>query len=182
MRNIIGVDSQFVYYTIKKSKKKLRFPYRALRDLVEGQGDEVLEMYAPAVRLPPSDSSDEAIANSYQMYMRFSTMIEGQGVSVIEAPAKQIGNGGIKHSDDQRLMIRLALACTRLKPDFLVLVAADGDYAPLVWGLREEGIRTKLITAYEYLAPELQRAVYSTSDIWKVMEKATAESDDYVPY
>ena len=169
-RIIIGVDSQFVYFTIRKSGKKLRFPYRALRDLVEGDGDEVLEMYSPAVRLPPADNTPEAIGQSYEAYRRYATLIEQQGVNVIEAPAKHSPNG-LTHSDDQRLMERLALSCTRLKPDFLVLVAADGDYAPLVWGLREEGIRTKLITDSIILSSELRNAAYSVSDLYNVLNQ-----------
>ena len=144
-----------------------------MRDLVEGDGDEVLEMYAPVIRLTPSGNTAEDIARTSTDFHRVRHALEQQGVNVIESPNKLTADGGVKHSDDQRLMIRLALTCTRLKPDFLVLVAADGDYAPLVWGLREEGIRTKLISDEDSLAPELKSAVYSCSNVHAVVKEAS---------
>ena len=102
-------------------------------------------MYAPVVRFLPKNFTAEAVLESYQGYERVKQALERQVINPIQSPAKPSGEGS-KHSDDQGLMIRLALVCTRLKPDFLVLVAADGDYAPLVWGLREEGIRTLPVT------------------------------------
>jgi uncharacterized LabA/DUF88 family protein len=37
-------------------------------------------------------------------------------------------------------------------------IATDGDFAPLVWSLRDLGIRTEIFTSSECLAPELKRA------------------------
>lgn len=174
MKIIIGVDSQFVYHTLKSAQLDLRFPYAKLRALIEGERDEVLDMFVPAVRFPPKDDSLQATAESYDNYFRFARALEQEGAHVIEAPAK-VFRGEVKHSDDQRLMIRLALVCARLKPDFLALLAADGDYAPLVWGLREEGIRTKLITDFASLAPDLRRAAYSVSSFHNVLEQLYRE-------
>lgn len=176
MQNIIGVDSQFVYHTLKRPGQKTEFPYLKLRDLVEEGGNHVLEIFAPVIRMTPLNESAEAIAKSSLDFHNVRRALEAQGVNVIEAPSKPSGYG-VKHSDDQRLMIRLALSCTRLKPDFLVLVAADGDYAPLVWGLREEGIRTKLISDPGSLAHELRSAVYSVSSLFNVMKTLGYETD-----
>ena len=66
-----------------------------------------------------------------------------------------------------------------MKPDFLVLVAADGDYVPIVLGLREEGIRTTLITNLSMAAAELKRACYSISDMWKVIEIASSTEEEW---
>jgi hypothetical protein len=170
MRNIIGVDAQFAYHFLKRQGLRTDFPYLGLRDLVEEGGDQVLDIFAPVIRMTPVDSSPEAIAKASQDFHRVRRALESQGVNVIEAPSKPSGIG-VKHSDDQRLMIRLALVCTRLKPDFLVLVATDGDYAPLVWGLREEGIRTKLISDPHNLASELRAAAYSVSSLNSVLDR-----------
>lgn len=175
MRNIIGVDAQFVYHFLKRQGLKTDFPYLPLRDLVEEDNNhQVLDIFAPVIRMTPVDSTPEAIAKASQDFHRVRRALESQGVNVIEAPSKPSGSG-VKHSDDQRLMIRLALACTRLKPDFLVLVASDGDYAPLVWGLREEGIRTKLISDPHNLASELRAAVYSLSSLHSVLDRLRTE-------
>src|SRR5262249_44269411 len=75
------------------------------------------------------------------------------------------GRPAVKSSDDQVLMIRLALTCMRLKPDFLVLVAADGDFAPLVMGLREEGVRTEIVADADALANDLLRVALHWIDL-----------------
>ncbi len=172
MKNIIGIDTQFVYHSLRARNVDFKFPYLQIRELIEGEGDEVIDMFGPVVRFPPASAADEDFRRSFENYQKVSTALMHQGLNVIEAPAKPAGDG-VKHSDDQRLMIKLALVCARLKPDFLVLVAGDGDYAPLVWGLRDEGIRTKLITDLTSVAPELKAAVYSVSDIFNVLQQVT---------
>jgi uncharacterized LabA/DUF88 family protein len=169
MKYVVGVDAQFVRYTLRNANWDSHVPYRELVHFLEENGDEVLDIFAPAIRMPPQTTQDADIARSYEGYIRYSDALRQQGVHVIEAPAKRNAEGAIKHSDDNRLMIRLALTCMRLRPDFLVLMAADGDYAPLVWGLREEGIRTKLITDPASLASDLRAAVYSISNIFNVL-------------
>ncbi|MBL8587638.1 MAG: NYN domain-containing protein [Methylobacteriaceae bacterium] len=169
MKYVVGVDAQFVRYALRNANWDSHVPYRELVNFLEENGDEVLDIFAPAIRMPPTGATAEDIARSYEGFIRYSEALRQQGVHVIEAPAKRNAEGGVKHSDDNRLMIRLALACMRLRPDFLVLIAADGDYAPLVWGLREEGIRTKLITDPAALASDLRAAVYSISNIFNVL-------------
>ena len=169
MKYIVGVDAQFVRYALRNANWDTHVPYRELVNFLEENGDEVLDIFAPAIRMPPATTGDSDIARSYEGFIRYSDALRQQGVNVIEAPARRNSEGALKHSDDQRLMIRLALSCMRLRPDFLVLVAADGDYAPLVWGLREEGIRTKLITDPAALASDLRAAVYSVSNSFNVL-------------
>jgi len=169
MKYVVGVDAQFVRYTLRNANWDAHVPYRELVNFLEESGDEVLDIFAPAIRMPPATMNDADIARSYEGFIRYSEALRQQGVNVIEAPAKRAAEGAVKHSDDNRLMIRLALSCMRLRPDFLVLVAADGDYAPLVWGLREEGIRTKLITDPAACASDLRAAVYSVSNIFNVL-------------
>ncbi len=175
MKMIVGIDSQFVHRARRAADIEAYYPYRALRDFLERDG-QVLEMFATVVRFP-ADLGDEAdMLKRYRDYQKNAEALEWQGISVIECISKKTPDGDIKHSDDNQLMIRLALTCTRLKPDLLVLLAADGDYAPLVWGLREEGIRTRLISDLQSspspLANDLRRSVYSVEDMWKLAETA----------
>ena len=175
MRNIVGVDAQFVFYSLKKANLDVKFPYRQICSLIERDGDEVLDIFAPVVRFPPQSDDPVDVLKSFEDTQRVTHALEQQGVNVLEAPARQMrdktGREWVRHSDAHRLMIRLALTCARLKPDFLVLVAADGDYAPLVWGLRGEGIRTKLITDLTCVSPELEAACYSVSNLFNVLER-----------
>ena len=95
MRLVIGVDGQFVYHTFKVPGQKFYFPYRALRDLVEGEGDDVLEMYAPVIRLTPSGDTAEDIARTSTDFHRVRHALEQQGVNVIESPNKLTAHGGV---------------------------------------------------------------------------------------
>ena len=173
MKIIIGVDTQFVYHSMKSvDPDHTRFPFRKFQDFIAGDQDEVIEMFAPVIRFPPQSTASDDVALANSSFSKMCFALQEQGVNVIEAPAKLIRQTlEVKHSDDQRLMIKLALICARLKPDFLVLVAADGDYAPLIWGLREEGIRTKLITDSIILSSELRNAAYSVSDLYNVLNQ-----------
>ena len=173
MRNIIGIDTQFVYHSMKSiDPDNTRFPFRLFQDFIAGDQDEVIEMFAPVIRFPPQSLQIEDVVAATTAFTKMCFALQEQGVNVIEAPARLVRHTQeVKHSDDQRLMIRLALTCARLKPDFLVLVAADGDYAPLVWGLREEGIRTKLISDPSVLSSELRNSSYSVSDLYNVLHQ-----------
>lgn len=97
--------------------------------------------------------------------MRVQHALEESGARVIPAPAKRQPDGGFKQSDDQRLVIATLSAALRLRPDFLVLAAADGDFAPMVWALRDAGIRTEVLARPQMLASDLRRAAYSVIDI-----------------
>ncbi len=173
--NVVGVDAQFVFYAMRNSNLDIKFPYRDIVHLIEREGGDVLDIFAPVVRFPPQSDDPLDQLKSFEDTQRVSHALAQQGVHVIEAPARQMrdksGREWLKHSDDQRLMIRLALVCARLKPDFLILIAADGDYAPLVWGLRQEGIRTKLITDPANLSPDLEAAAYSVSNLFSVLQQ-----------
>jgi uncharacterized LabA/DUF88 family protein len=81
------------------------------------------------------------------------------------APAKRKPSGGYKQSDDNILMIATLTLALRIRPDFVTLVAADGDFTPLVWALRDEGIRTEVVANRIALASELERAAWGVIDM-----------------
>ena len=70
-------------------------------------------------------------------------------------------------------MIKTLALCLRLKPDFLTLFAGDGDYAPLVWELRDAGIRTEVVG--RNVAGELQEAAYHVVDLDQLLENIAKE-------
>jgi uncharacterized LabA/DUF88 family protein len=57
-----------------------------------------------------------------------------------------------------------------LRPDFFVLLAGDGDFAPLVWALRAEGIRTEVVASVSNLASDLRRAAFSVVEAEPLFE------------
>lgn len=168
---ILGID--LAYANIKAQTLGFpHFPCRAVRDVVAGEADQILDTIVALHRPPPGSDEPEEVARVAQTHIRVTHGLEEQGCRVVTAPAKrsrQNGGDGIKRSDDQVLMIELAIVCMKIRPTFLTLCAADGDYAPLVAGLRREGIRTEIIADADSLASDLRRVAYSVIDMRELL-------------
>ena len=176
MKKIIAIDSQNIAKTVR-DKDLPYFPHREFQKLVVGpNGDsDVLEHMATVVRMVAQDDSPEAIAEVTERFNNKCHALQMSGVTVIESPAKRTPDGGYKQSDDQRLVIATMSRCFRLRPDFLVLVAADGDYAPMVEELRREGIRTEVVASPANLASDLKKVAWSTIDLDDILEAIKEE-------
>ncbi|MEA3642583.1 MAG: NYN domain-containing protein [Lamprobacter sp.] len=144
------------------------FPVQAVRELIAGDDVDVLETLVTLVERVAEDNP-ESIASNKMNFTRKQHALEESGARVIRAPAKRLPDGGFKQSDDQRLIIATLSLALRLRPEFLVLAAADGDFAPMVWELRNEGIRTEVLARPQMLASDLRRAAYSVIDIDDVL-------------
>ena len=146
------------------------FPVRQVRETVTGDGVDVIETYVTLVERVPDDNPESIAANKIN-FTRIQHALEEAGARVIPAPAKRQPDGGFKQSDDQRLVIATLSAALRLRPDFVVLAAADGDFAPMVWALRDAGIRTEILARPQMLASDLRRAAYSVIDLDAVLNQ-----------
>lgn len=169
---ILGIDLAYA----NRKAQELGFPYfpcRAVRDVVAGEADQLLDTIVALHRRPPESDNPEEVAQISQTHIRVTHGLEEQGCRVITAPAKKTRQGadgnGIKRSDDQVLMIELALVCMKIRPTFLTLCAADGDFAPLVAGLRREGVRTEIIADHDSLAADLRRVAYAVVDLRELL-------------
>lgn len=140
------------------------FPIEAMRTLIAGDGVDLIETLVTLVERVASDNA-EAIASNQLNFTRKQHALEEAGARVIRAPAKRLPDGSFKQSDDQRLVIATLSLALRLRPDFVVLAAADGDFAPMVWELRNVGIRTEVMARPQMLASDLRRAAYSIIDL-----------------
>src|SRR5665213_3000363 len=90
MRMIVGVDSQFLYQARMKREVDDHYPFLELRDYLERNGDQVLDMYAPVIRYPPRDSSPAEILDKYQNYTKVAEALAWNGLTVIECPSTMI--------------------------------------------------------------------------------------------
>ncbi|MBK5938248.1 NYN domain-containing protein [Halochromatium roseum] len=144
------------------------FPIEALRGLIAGDGVDLIETLVTLVERVPDDNP-EAIAANRMNFTRKQHALEEAGARVVPAPAKRLPDGSFKQSDDQRLVIATLSLALRLRPDFVVLAAADGDFAPMVWELRNVGIRTEVMARPQMLASDLRRAAYSIIDLDDVL-------------
>jgi uncharacterized LabA/DUF88 family protein len=146
------------------------FPVQSVRNVVAGEGVDLIETLVTLVERVAEDNP-ESIATNKVNFTRKQHALEDAGARVIRAPAKRLPDGSFKQSDDQRLVIATLSLALRLRPDFLVLAAADGDFAPMVWELRNEGIRTEVLARPQMLASDLRRAAYSVIDLDTVLKQ-----------
>jgi uncharacterized LabA/DUF88 family protein len=144
------------------------FPVQAVRELIAGEDVDVIETLATLVERV-ADDNPEAIASNKTNFVRKQHALQEAGARVGPAPAKRLPDGTFKQSDDQRLVIATLSLALRLRPDFVVLAAGDGDFAPMVWELRNEGIRTEVLARANMLASDLRRAAYSVIDLDDVL-------------
>ncbi|NWH06443.1 NYN domain-containing protein [Desulfobacter latus] len=172
-KKIIAIDLLPAEYRAKELGMDF-FPLSGFRDVVSGQsGDtDVLEILVPLVRKVPENDSPEALATVTNCFERKRHALQMNGATVIEAPAKrsQSTESSYKQSDDQRLVITTLSMCLRLRPDFLTLVAADGDFSPMVEELRREGIRTEVVASAHMLASDLKKVAWNVIDLDNILE------------
>jgi predicted Zn-ribbon and HTH transcriptional regulator len=184
LKKLIAIDNAYANMMARNADFDV-FPVEEFRDLaiagrhdsdshgegigVQSDGIDVIETLITLVKRVPENDSIEEIARVAEQVDRIQYALEMKGCRVIVCPAKR-NQGGYKQSDDSRLMIATLSICLKLRPDFLVFVAADGDYAPLLWELRNEGIRTEVVAVKTTLASDLQRAAYNVVDLQAVFE------------
>ncbi len=158
LRKLIAIDTNYA----ERIAKSLGFRYLPVAEIIQeigrDVGVDVIECLATVVERVPEDDSPEALASVVLQHRNKAFALSQLGVRVIRAPAKPLPDGGYKQSDDQALMIAALSTSLRLRPDFLVLFAADGDFAPMVNELRYQGIRTQLVARDAELASELKAA------------------------
>lgn len=171
LRKVLAIDAQYA----ERAARDLDLPYfpvRGLRELMSRDGGvDVIETLYPVIQRVPEDDSPEAVATAIHQLEQKRFALEMAGARVLVCPAKR-SNGspsGYKQSDDQRLMIATLSTCLRLRPDFLTFVGADGDYAPMLWELREAGVRSEVVAGPESLASDLRRVAYGVIDLEHVL-------------
>lgn len=173
IRKIVSIDLLASEYC---ATKDWGFPYFPLRQFVQyfrPDGVDIIEVLCTVQRRVPENDSPEAIAQVDMQFKNKRFALEMEGARVIECPAKRSlsSQTGFKQSDDQRLMIKTLTLAMKLRPDFVTLVAADGDYAPMVEALRDEGIRTEVVASPKMLASDLRRHAFAVVDMDEILQK-----------
>ncbi|MDR1659253.1 MAG: NYN domain-containing protein [Desulfovibrio sp.] len=165
----------------ERRAKEMGFPYFPVQEFISHFSREyidIIEIICTLQLRVPEDDTVEALAQARQQFEKKRYALEMCGVRVIECPSKRSQNSpsGFKQSDDQRLMIRTLILAMKLRPDFVILVASDGDYTPMVEALRDEGIRTEVVASVPLLANDLRRHAVKVVDLDGVLEGIRASS------
>ena len=170
MKKLIAID---LIPAERRAKEKghAYFPLKSFVEVCRQVDVDVIEVLCTLQKRVPENDSAEAVAEVNQQFDNKRYALEMSGARVIECPAKRSQNSpsGYKQSDDQRLMITTLTLAMKLRPDFLMLVAADGDYAPMVEELRKEGIRTEVVASPSMLASDLKRVAVNVADLDEIL-------------
>lgn len=172
IRKIMAID----LLPYEHRAKDLGFPFLPIRELRElcSEGDvDIIETLVTLPERQPERDTPEAAAQCHDQFVRKRDALQFSGARVIAAPTKrsQCSPSGYKQSDDQRLMLTALMLSMKLRPDFLMLFAADGDFAPMVEALRCEGIRTEVVANPSMLASDLRRFAVKVVDYDELLEK-----------
>ncbi|MDR1778072.1 MAG: NYN domain-containing protein [Desulfovibrio sp.] len=176
IRKLVAID----LLPTERRAKEMGFPYFPVQEFIAccakehaGEHVDIIEALCTLQLRVPEDDTVEAMAQARQQFEKKRYALEMCGVRVIECPSKRSQNSpsGFKQSDDQRLMIRTLILSMKLRPDFVILVASDGDYTPMVEALRDEGIRTEVVASFPLLANDLRRHAVRVVDLDEVLDK-----------
>ncbi len=177
VKKIIAIDLlPLEYYA-----KRFGFPYMPIKEIISLCGDngkvDIIETLVPLVHRVPNDATDESISRVTTAFASKQYALQMSGCRVLECTSKSspMSPTGYKQSDDQRLMLTSLMLCMKLRPDFLTLFAADGDFAPMVEMLREEGVRTEIVAPMGSLANDLKRYATNVIDFDKMLQTIKEE-------
>lgn len=165
IRKLMAVDLT----PYERRAKELGHPYlplRELRNLCAPDGVDIIETLVTLPERLPQDDSPEEIARVQHNAISKKHALQMSGARIIECPTKRSLSqpSGYKQSDDARLMLTTLTLALKLRPDFVLLFAADGDFVPMVEMLRTEGIRTEVVASSDMLASELKRHAVNVVD------------------
>ena len=115
----------------------------------QSEGRELLEalVYAPIMQ----DNEEKAT--------RWHDFLRHHGLIVISKRAKRMPDGTTKANMDGLLTLDALELAISAKPEVIILVTGDGDFAPLAHRLRRWGIRVECAATSQALATELHSAV-----------------------
>ncbi len=151
------------------------FPIREIHTILKDElAADVKEILVTLPKKVPENDSPEAVAENEGRFEGKRWALEMNGARVIVCPAKRSEHtkSGYKQSDDQRLTIKTLTLCMKLKPDYLFLFAGDGDYAPLLEELRNEGIKCILFFQQDMVAKDVRRVAWDVRDIRPLLDRA----------
>lgn len=134
------------------------------------EGRELIEMVL-YVGLPPDR---ERFANQRKAKEKLIYWAKSNGFLVVSKEGKSKGNDYESNIDVVMAMDAVQLAL-EVKPDIVVLVTGDSDFAHLAEKLRRKGIRVEVASVEQSLGNDLKNAANSVIDLVELF-------DDFDPH
>jgi uncharacterized LabA/DUF88 family protein len=136
---------------------------------VLAEGREVLEILVYA-GLPPATTGLSAARTRMQNLLRTLEML---GYLVVRKEGKPRDAVNFKANVDVMMALDAAELAVTIRPEVVILVTGDGDFAHLALKLRRLGIRVEVMAIEgTNLADELKAAANAVIDLEKVVRKA----------
>jgi len=166
LRLLAFVDEKNLFGASQKFKKRLAWDklpnYLANPD----EGRDLVEMVV-YVGLPPNVPDFQ---EKRQRKLRFAHYLRTQGLMVVAkegspAGAEPDGRPKYKANVDVLMAIDAMDLATQIRPDVVVLVTGDSDFAHLATSLRRRGIRVEVAAVDQNLGTELKAAANSVIDL-----------------
>lgn len=97
--------------------------------------------------------------------LRWHDYLRSQGFIVVAKRVKQYPDGGMKCNLDGELILDMVSLAQDARPDIVVIVSGDGDFASLCHYLRRKGIRVEVASLPGEIASELKLAAHRIIDL-----------------
>ncbi|UQZ89271.1 NYN domain-containing protein [Deltaproteobacteria bacterium Smac51] len=162
-RLLVFVDEANVTRAASKNFKR-NFDWLKFRDYLENQvGDDrqLVEMVI-YVGLPPATPEWMEKREAKRHYIHW---LRSQGFMVYEKSGQPRANGWYKANVDVIMAIDAIDLSLRIKPDTVVLVTGDADFAHLATTIRREGIKVEVASVPQTLSSELKTSASSIIDL-----------------
>jgi uncharacterized LabA/DUF88 family protein len=154
--------------------------WQKIRDYLAdpNEGRELIEMVL-YIGLPPDR---EKFAEHRKAKEKFVYWAKSNGFLVVSKEGKSKGNDYETDIDVVMAMDAIQLAL-EVKPDIVVLVTGDSDFAHLAEKLRRKGIRVEVASIEQSLGNELKNSANSVIDLIELFDDFDPQSDrrDYHP-
>lgn len=167
-RLLVFVDEANVTKAASKNFNKT-FDWIKFREYLENYGNdhrELIEMVV-YVGLPPANNEWLERRESKRHYIHW---LRSQGFLVYEKNGQARQGGWYKANVDVIMAIDAMDLSLRIKPDTVVLVTGDADFAHLALTIRREGIRVEVASVPQTLSTELRSSANSIIDLTNLFE------------
>lgn len=173
---LIFADGDNAFLAAQSFNRKMN--WKKTRDYLANpqEGRELIEMVI-YTGLPPAR---EQFKEARKAKEKFAYWGKSNGFMVVAKEGKSKGNEYETNIDVVMAMDAIEMAL-EIKPDIVVLVTGDSDFAYLAEKLRKRGIRVEVASVEQSLGAELKNAANSVVDLTEVFDEFEAhnQQQDY---
>ncbi|WP_315788300.1 NYN domain-containing protein [Fischerella sp. JS2] len=172
-RVLIFADADNTFFSAQSFNRKI--DWHKIRDYLADpkEGRELIEMVI-YIGLPPARERFEEQRKTKEKFVYWA---RSNGFLVVSKEGKAKGDEYETNVDVVMAMDAVELAL-EVKPDIVVLVTGDSDFAYLAEKLRKRGMRVEVASVEQSLGSELKNSANSVVDLIEVFDKFNAQNEN----